>query len=184
MRLRIVCPHHPHWRKYYDTCDMLPLNFKDGLVGKALQTYEPHLCRDLYDLPMTRDKKLLLLLSSSAKCSCLVICLRGTDTRHIDCVFEFLWPRKRNYFILSGSLLLTLKSCLPTFKFASGEQLGDGLRVVDVKNSTGRGVGLFKIFERNKTSQIHKVLADEKLVARDFISSSHVKSKTTRVTKL
>ncbi|GJY41058.1 NIN-like protein [Tanacetum coccineum] len=170
--------------KYYDTCDMLPLNFGDGLVGKALQTYEPHFCRYLYDMPMTRDKKLLLLLSSSTKCSCLAICLRSIDTRDIDYAFEFLWPRSRNYFILLESLLLTLKSCLPSFKFASGEQLGDELRVVDVENSTGSGIGFFKIFEGNRISQIHKALGVSKLVAEDRISSSHVKSKTTRVPKL
>ncbi|PWA78345.1 NIN-like protein [Artemisia annua] len=190
------------FKKYYDTCYLLPLNFGDGLVGKALQTYEPHFCRDLYDLPMTRDKKLVLLLSSSykslftgcnnplppkknssIKCSCLAICLRSIDTGDIDYAFEFLWPRSRNYFILLESLLLTLKSCLPSFKFASGEQLGDELRVVDVKNSTGSGIGFFKIFEGNRISQIHKALADRKLVAEDHISSSHVKSNTTPVPK-
>ena len=61
----------------------------------------------------------------SPKCSCLALCLRSTHTGdNVDYVVEFLWPRGRNFSIVLESLLLNLKRCLPSFKFASGRELG------------------------------------------------------------
>nr|GEU65787.1 hypothetical protein [Tanacetum cinerariifolium] len=137
-------------KNYYHICEMLPLELGDGLVGSALQTNEPHFCKNIYELPMTDNKKKpLQKMSSLTKCSCFVICLRSIDNGDLDYAFEFLWPRSRNHFILLESLLLTLKSCLPNFKLASGEQLG------------------------NKISPILKALE-----AEDCISSSGLKCNT------
>nr|GEV63409.1 hypothetical protein [Tanacetum cinerariifolium] len=82
------------------------------------------------------------------KCSCLAICLRSTHTGdNVDYVSEFLWPRGRNYYIVLESLLLNLRRCLPSFKFASGQELGGELRVVDFQNSTGSDVGSFEVLK-------------------------------------
>ncbi|KAJ0940308.1 putative transcription factor Nin-like family [Helianthus annuus] len=69
--------------------------------------------------------------------SALTICLRSNDTADLNYVFEFLWKtRQSNYVNLSEAILLTLKWCLPRFKFASGAELGDGLDAILVESST------------------------------------------------
>ncbi|GJS75411.1 gypsy type transposase [Tanacetum coccineum] len=123
------------FKKYYDTCDMLLLNFGDGLVGKALQTYEPHFCRDLYNLPMRKDKKLLQLLSSSTRCSCLAIYLRSIDTGDIDYAFEFLWPRRSGiifFKILEGNRISQIQKALADRKLV----VEDGISSSHVKSKT------------------------------------------------
>lgn len=124
-------------KDYYDACDMFPLKMdEEGLVEKALQTYQPHFCRTINEL--------------SDKCSCFTICLRSIDTGDVDYAFEFLWPQSRNHLILLESLILTLKRCLSSFTFSSGAKLGDELRVVNVENSTGSGMTCFYIFRPNE----------------------------------
>ncbi|PWA37637.1 PB1 domain-containing protein [Artemisia annua] len=54
------------------------------------------------------------------------------------------------------SLSLTLKACLPSFEFASGEIFGDELQVFYVQNSLGRGTGFFKVLEGNRISRPSK----------------------------
>lgn len=160
-------------KNYHHTCNMLPLKMGEGLAGKALQTYEPHFCRDVYELS---DYGLLGVLTGNTNCSCLAICLRNIDTGNLDYAFEFLWSKNRNYFILLESILLTLKWCLPNFKFSAGAELDDEMRVLDVENSTGSGTGFFKIFEKSRLSQIPKSLVEpRRLVAYDCISASNVK---------
>ncbi|PWA63201.1 NIN-like protein [Artemisia annua] len=135
--------------KYCYICDMLPLKNGEGLVWKTLQTYEPHFCRDTSKMS---GSGLLWQLSTLTKCSIFMICLRSIDTGDLDYVFEFLWPQSRNYFVMLQTLLSTLKGCLPIFKFASGAEIGDELHITDVENSTGTGIGFFKIFEENRLS--------------------------------
>ncbi|GJZ66097.1 hypothetical protein Tco_0622793, partial [Tanacetum coccineum] len=136
----------PHIYEYYDTCNVLPLKMREvSIVGKTLETYQPHFCRNLNKLMVNGPLGLLLSL---CKCSCLAICLRSAHTGdNVDYVFEFLWPRGRNYSIVLESLLLNLKRCLPSFKFASGQELGGELRVVDFQNSTRSGVGSFEVLK-------------------------------------
>nr|GEZ34220.1 hypothetical protein [Tanacetum cinerariifolium] len=93
--------------KYCHICDMLPLKNEEGLVWKALQTYEPHFCRDTSKIS---GSGLLWLLSTLTECSILMICLRSIDTSDLDYVFEFLWPQSQNYFVMLQTVLLTLKS--------------------------------------------------------------------------
>ncbi|XP_023749269.1 protein NLP6 [Lactuca sativa] len=139
------------YNNYHNACNMLALRIGDGLAGKTLQNHEPHFCRDISKLSNT---DLLVSFTANTKCSCFGICLRSIDTSDFYYVFEFLWPRNRNYVILIESLVLTLKMCLPNFKLASGPQLGDELRIIDVENSTGSKLGHFKIFKGNKLSRI------------------------------
>ncbi|GKD87820.1 hypothetical protein Tco_1358974, partial [Tanacetum coccineum] len=139
-------PPMPHINLYYETCNVLPLKMREvSIVGKTLETNQPHFCRNLNKLMVNGPLGFLLSL---CKCSCLAICLRSAHTGdNVDYVFEFLWPRGRNYSIVLESLLLNLKRCLPSFKFASGQELGGELRVVDFQNSTRSGVGSFEVLK-------------------------------------
>nr|XP_043607061.1 protein NLP7-like [Erigeron canadensis] len=114
-------------KDYYDGCDNFPLKIGHGLVGKTLQTHEPVFCRNIDE---QSENGLLVLLPSYNNCSCLTICLRSTYTGDLDYVFEFLWPRKRNYHMVYKSLLVTLKRYLPSFTFSFGTQSGDELHVL------------------------------------------------------
>lgn len=148
-------------KDFYDKCDVLPLNMGEGLAGMTLKTYEPHLCRNIHN-SQTDNTGVLAVLYANIECSRLMICLRSTHTGDdVDYVFEFFWPQTRNYLILLESMLSTLKRCLPSFKFASGAQLDDELRVVDVSQS---GIDSFKIFKfkGNNLLQTTKELNNEK----------------------
>ncbi|KAI7734510.1 hypothetical protein M8C21_004366 [Ambrosia artemisiifolia] len=137
-------------KDFYDKFDVIYVKTGEGLAWKTLQTHQPHLCKNIYKLNDNRG--ILALLSSNAKSKCaFVICLRSTHTGDLDYAFEFFWPLGRNHFIMMETLLLTLRKCLPSFKCASGEQLGDELFVVDVENSSTSTP--IKIFQRNKLSE-------------------------------
>ncbi|KAJ0795064.1 hypothetical protein HanPI659440_Chr04g0146091 [Helianthus annuus] len=126
-------------KDFYDKLDVIYLKTGNGLAQKTLQTHQPHLCRNIYKL--SDNSGVLALLSASTKskkCASFVICLRSTDTRELDYAFEFFWPQSRHHLILLDALLATLRKHLPSFKFASGEQLGDELSVVDVDGYSSR----------------------------------------------
>ncbi|KAL4592737.1 hypothetical protein LXL04_005741 [Taraxacum kok-saghyz] len=192
------------FKDYYDICDMLPLKIGEGHVDKALQNYEPHLCRYINDTSNNEPPELFPITVTER--SCFVIYLRSTETGNLDYVLEFLWIGNRNYIILLESLILTLKKCLPNFKFASGSEFGDELHVLDFKfASRGQLTGYqlsvqdfscasddvysfskkqieyFKIFEGKKSSPQPTVLEKERriVVAQDFIVPSESKCKIT-----
>ncbi|XP_076958504.1 protein NLP6-like [Bidens hawaiensis] len=142
-------------RDFYDKLDAIPLKRGEGLLGKALQTYQPHLCRNICKLSDGRG--LLALLSSDTKCASFVICLRSPHTGDRDYLFEFFWPRNRNHMILLETLLLTLNKYLPNFKLVSGKQLGDELLVVDADSS-----GYVKVSQGNEASNELRTVAGMK----------------------
>ncbi|GJZ26159.1 hypothetical protein Tco_0570412 [Tanacetum coccineum] len=118
---------------YHDTCDMFPLKMGEGLVGKTLETYETHFCRNIGKLG---DNRLLMLsLPAHNNYSCLTICLKSNHTGNLNYGFEFLWHQSRNYHILLQSLLITLERFLPSFTFAFGAKLGDEFSFLAVDNS-------------------------------------------------
>ncbi|KAL4592735.1 hypothetical protein LXL04_005739 [Taraxacum kok-saghyz] len=159
---------------YQNACNMLALRIGEGvLTGKTLQNQEPHFCRDISNLSNT---DLLVSFTAGTTCSYFGICLRSIDTGDFDYVFEFLWPISRNYVILVESLVLTLKRCLPNFKLASGLELGNELRILDVENSTRCDMGHFEIFKGNVLSRILPQKDLELIVAR-----LEAKSKTTEI---
>lgn len=142
---------------FYDNCNVLPLKKGDGIAGKTLETYEPHFCSNIYKLRADNNGLLPAVLSANIRCSCLVICLRSIHTGNVDYLLQFLWHKSRNYLIVLESVLLTLKMCLPSFKLASGKQLGDEL---DVQNCTRSGIRSFKIFRENSLSLTTKGLKE------------------------
>ncbi|KAK9050777.1 hypothetical protein SSX86_030253 [Deinandra increscens subsp. villosa] len=116
-------------KHFYDKFDVIS---GEGLAWKTLATHQPHLCRNIYKL--SDNSGVLALISANTRSSCFVICLRSTHTGELDYVFEFFWPCCHNHSVLSETLLLTLRKYLPSFKFASGEQLGDEFTFIDVEN--------------------------------------------------
>lgn len=144
-------------KDYYDTCEVLPLKICSGnksLAARTLETYEPHLCRHLGNLRRYKGS-VFAYLYHTTRCSCLSICLRSIHTGdEIDYAFDFLWPKGRDMFIVLRSLLLTLKKCLPGFKFTSGPQklLGDddNVRVQVVRDSTLIPLGSLNISQTFK----------------------------------
>ncbi|KAJ9555818.1 hypothetical protein OSB04_010432 [Centaurea solstitialis] len=172
-----------HFAGYTKLCNMLPLKKGEGIIGKALQNYEPHLFKKVPKLSDSEPQMLLSCFNSEGvpfECSCFVICLRSSKTSDLDFVFEFLWHEGPNYVMLLESLLLLLKRCLPHFKYASGAELGDELRVIDAKNSTERETGSFKIFQGKKSSSAYEALEKKgpmvKEVAKNLDASVFVKN--------
>nr|XP_043623094.1 protein NLP6-like [Erigeron canadensis] len=148
-------------KEYHETCDKLSFKSGSGVNETALEFQIPNFCANIDKVTDNALLTTLLPDSINTECSCLAICLRSIDTgEDVDYVFEFLWPHSRKYYMFLDSLLLTLKRCLPSFKFASDARLGDELWIVDVENPTRTGVGLSKILQGNKTSQILKALKE------------------------
>ncbi|KAK9049418.1 hypothetical protein SSX86_031613 [Deinandra increscens subsp. villosa] len=146
---------------------VLLLRKGEGLIARTLETKRPHLCRNIYKL--SENKGLMALLSTNAKSyACFVIGLRSSHTGAVTHVFEFFWPQSyHNHLALMEDLLLTLREHLPSFKYASGAQLGDESLVVDFKkssssssssgNRSGSGSETINIFPRNKKSKAPRV---------------------------
>ncbi|KAJ9555841.1 hypothetical protein OSB04_010455 [Centaurea solstitialis] len=129
---------------YGNACYNLPLKMDEGLAGRTLQNYEPHFIDNIDILSANAPQR---LFSCVFKHACLVIYLRSTKTGDLDYVFEILWGHERQHSaFLFESLLLELMERLPSFKFASGAEVGDELRILNVKNSTKSELEYFKIF--------------------------------------
>nr|XP_043610829.1 protein NLP4-like [Erigeron canadensis] len=148
-------------KEYYEYCDKLSFNSAGGVNGAALEFHKSKFCANIDKVIDNALLTTLLPNSVKTECSCLAICLRSNDTgEDVEYVFEFLWPRSRKYYMFLESLLLTLKRCLPSFKFASDARLGDELWIVDVENPERTRARLSKILRGNKTSQILKALKE------------------------
>ncbi|KAK1425244.1 hypothetical protein QVD17_20592 [Tagetes erecta] len=157
LKTSCVGDHVSVFQRFYQSVLLLPLKKEEGLVGRTLETYTPHLCRNIYKF---RDIKGLLALLSADRNSnytCFVICLRSSHTGELDHAFEFFWPQSRNHLALMEALLLTLREYLPSFKYVSGAQLGDDeLLVIDVENSSSGSASEstpIKIFTGNEISK-------------------------------
>ncbi|KAL8244972.1 hypothetical protein R6Q59_011230 [Mikania micrantha] len=144
-------------KDFYDKCDVI---LGEGLAWKTLETHKPYFCENMYKL--SENRGVLGILSANTKCTtCLVICLRNIHTGELDYTFEFFWPRRRNHLILLETLLLSLRNYLPSFKFASGEQLGDEIFVVDIENSSSKCESrLVKILQGNRLSETPQALKE------------------------
>ncbi|XP_071693675.1 uncharacterized protein [Rutidosis leptorrhynchoides] len=121
------------FKDYYDAC----VKIQDGsgeLAVKALENYQAYFSRNI-----NKGKLQALLPATTAESSCcLAICLRNFETGDFDYVFELFFSSYhiKNRYVFLESLFLKLESCLPSFKFSSGAQLGSQLLVTDVDNLT------------------------------------------------
>ncbi|XP_071717445.1 uncharacterized protein [Rutidosis leptorrhynchoides] len=98
----------------------------DGLGGftlKALETYETYFSTNFLKGKL-KDKIPAAAVESYC---CLAICLKNIKVgQDVDYAIEMLFKLKDNIhpYDFLDSLFVTLKSCLPTFYFSSGAQLG------------------------------------------------------------
>nr|GFD33530.1 hypothetical protein [Tanacetum cinerariifolium] len=136
------------YEEYYDACDMIPLTMRDELVLKTFQDCEARFCKAYSDLDT--DILLTWMADSKTECSGLTICMRSIDTGDFEYAFEFIWCHDIKDVIFLEGLLMSLKRCLPCFKFATGAELGDELDVIDVNNSTESETKRIKIFQENR----------------------------------
>ncbi|KAF5818816.1 hypothetical protein HanXRQr2_Chr02g0070411 [Helianthus annuus] len=88
--------------------------------------------------------------------SAFAICLRSDNTGDLIYVLEFIWTKQSNYVILLEAVLLTLKRCLPRFKFASGAEIGDELEVHNKDDGTE-----FMIFQRKRSMVVDDIAHSE-----------------------
>ncbi|XP_071725810.1 uncharacterized protein [Rutidosis leptorrhynchoides] len=123
----------PAFKDYYDACVKIQ-DGSGGLALKALETYQPHFSRNIIN--NKGELQALLPATTSESCCCLAICLRNIYTGYIHYVFEFVFQFYHNNdpCVFLESLFLKLETCLPSFKFSSGAQLGCHLLVQDVDN--------------------------------------------------
>ncbi|XP_035839183.1 uncharacterized protein LOC110920798 isoform X4 [Helianthus annuus] len=150
------------------------------LALKTLQDYESRYISTL------RSDRLVDWKEDNPQSSAFAICLRSNDTGDLDYAFEFIWIERSYTAILLEALLLTLKRYLPSFKFASGEELGDELHVINVETSIDseetNETEKFKVFQGKRSSPPLKVVEEgQKSMVVDYIAPSEVKCKTTEI---
>ncbi|KAK1408226.1 hypothetical protein QVD17_39861 [Tagetes erecta] len=141
--------------------DLIPYNVRLPIFSKkkgtgeeyalnSIQDYEPRYISKLHtDILVNWDYEY-------TKYCAFTICLRSIDTGDLDFAFEFIWVKHSDHALLLEALLLTLKRCLPSFKFASGARLGDELEIIDVEGYTDNYSLYFMIFEGMKAMENSK----------------------------
>ncbi|KAK1408211.1 hypothetical protein QVD17_39846 [Tagetes erecta] len=134
-------------KNYYSLCDVFPQGTGEEYALNSIQDYEPRYISKLHtDILVNWDYEY------TQYCA-FTICLRSIDTGDLDFAFEFIWVKHTDYTILLEALLLTLKRCLPSFKFASDKRLGDELEIIDVEGYTDNYSLYFMIFEGMKATE-------------------------------
>ncbi|KAM0024102.1 putative transcription factor Nin-like family [Helianthus debilis subsp. tardiflorus] len=129
--------------------DVTPRAIEEELLLVTLQDYKSRYISKL------RSNKLIGWNCGLLRPPCaLAICLRSNDTADFNYAFEFIWTQHSNKVIFLEAILLTLKRCLPRFKFASGAELGDELDVILVDSSTDNETQKLKIFQEKRSSLI------------------------------
>ncbi|KAI7729994.1 hypothetical protein M8C21_029880 [Ambrosia artemisiifolia] len=163
---------------YFRCFDTTPRGIGDKLLLVTLQDYESRyiskLCSDMLVYWGGDDFDLI---------SAFAICLRSNVTSDINYVFEFIWTKDSsysNYVAFLEAILITLKRCLPRFKFASSAELGDELNVIDVEKSKDDIPEKFKIFQEKRSSLMPEAREEAKrTMVVDYIAHSEVTCKTT-----
>ncbi|KAJ0805677.1 hypothetical protein HanPI659440_Chr02g0081001 [Helianthus annuus] len=129
--------------------DVAPRAIEEELLLVTLQDYKSR-----YISRLPSNKLIGWNIGLLSPPHALAICLRSNDTGDLSYAFEFIWTKQSNYVILLEDILLTLKRCLPRFKFASGAELGDELDVILVDSSTDYETQKLKIFQEKRSSLI------------------------------
>ncbi|PWA78602.1 NIN-like protein [Artemisia annua] len=154
---------------YHDACDLLPLQPDQELVLKTLQDYEPRFCKNIPQLGTYKFMGWDCTAATDAVRS-LTICMRNLHTGDFNYVFEFLWISNSFYPTLLEKLLLKIKRCLPSFKFASGTEIGDTLHVTEVGNHRNKKIKKFDIFQLKRLSSIPEALKEGKKQAAEAMN--------------
>ncbi|MFS7913697.1 hypothetical protein Hanom_Chr02g00144701 [Helianthus anomalus] len=154
--------------------DVTPRALEEELLLVTLQDYKSRYISKLCSNKLIGWYNGLL----SPPCA-LAICLRSNDTGDFSYAFEFIWTQHSNEVIFLENILLTLKRCLPRFKFASGAELGDELDVILVDSSTDYETQKLKIFQEKRSSLIPAAPEEGKSpTVMELIEPSKVTCKT------
>ncbi|MFS7913690.1 putative transcription factor Nin-like family [Helianthus anomalus] len=148
-----------NFEKYLRFGDLTPRAIEEELLLVTLQDYKPRYISKLHS-----NKLIGWDFGFPSPPRALAICLRSNDTGDFNYAFEFIWTKHSNYKIFLEAILLTLKRCLPRFKFASGTEIGDELHIHNKVGGTK-----FKIFQGKRSMVV------------DDIAHSEVKCKTTPI---
>ncbi|KAD5507424.1 hypothetical protein E3N88_15127 [Mikania micrantha] len=150
---------------YKCICDVLPLERTSKKhVLKTFQDFKPRYIYAIRDDDMLLKSKYL-----HGRYCAFAICLRSLETRDFNYLFEFIWPNysedsRRDVFL--EAILLTIKKCLPSFKFASGAEIGDDLEVVEIGcNKEGQNTSL-KIFQGKQPIVVDNIMAPSRVTCQ------------------
>ncbi|KAD5507411.1 hypothetical protein E3N88_15114 [Mikania micrantha] len=158
-----------HHKEFYDLesynslCDVLPLKrTSEGHVMSTLQDFKPRYISEIHD-----DSLLLATWEAlDDRCCAFAICLRSLETGDFNYLFEFIWSKYLEDSICGvvlEAILLTIKRCSPSFKFASGAEIGDDLEVVEVNCSKEGQNTSFKIFQGKQPIVTNNIMAPFKV---------------------
>ncbi|XP_076905508.1 protein NLP7-like [Bidens hawaiensis] len=171
----------PHMKRIM--CNVIPRGI--GSYGfPVLETLQDYGSRYIYVLQcnklVTWDHKLYNLTSAFA------ICLRSNNTGNFNYAFEFVCTKQENYINYLEDIILTIKRCLPSYKFASGIELGDELDVIVAQSSTRSKndktgeAETFEIFRGKRSTPMPKPTEEgTKAKVGDYIAPSRAVRKTT-----
>ncbi|KAL8197895.1 hypothetical protein R6Q57_030111 [Mikania cordata] len=117
--------------RYYTLCQVFPLeSTSEEHVLMTFQDFKPRYIAAIHD-----DEFLFQWEDLDRSYCAFTICLKSLETGDFSFLFQFIWPNHSEYSrcdVLLEAIVLTIKRCLPTFKFASGAEIGDELEVIDV----------------------------------------------------
>ncbi|KAJ0786540.1 putative transcription factor Nin-like family [Helianthus annuus] len=140
-----------NFEKYFRFGDITPRAIEEELLLVTLQDYKPR-----YISKLRSNKVIGWDFGFPSPPRALAICLRSNDTGDFNYAFEFIWTYHSNYKIFLEAILLTLKRCLPRFKFASGTEVGDELDIHNKDDGTK-----FKIFRRKRSMVVDDIAHSE-----------------------
>ncbi|KAL8266778.1 hypothetical protein R6Q59_004122 [Mikania micrantha] len=156
------CYAFERYNSFYDVFPLKRTNKKH--VQKTFEDFKPRY------ISVIRDDDLLLKWEQLDGSYCaFAICLRSLETRDFNYSFEFIWPNyseDSRYDVLLEAILLTIKRCLPSFKFASGVEIGDELEVIeDGCYNEGQNTS-FKIFQGKQAIVVDNIMAPSKVICQ------------------
>ncbi|KAL8256105.1 hypothetical protein R6Q59_031172 [Mikania micrantha] len=136
---------------YNSLCDVFPLERTNGSEKHVLKTF--HDFKPRYISTFSDDLLLKLEDTDGSYCA-FAICLRSFETGDLN--LRKL-PKASKCDVLLEAILSTIKRCLPTFKFASGAEIGDELEVVEVGIYEEDQDTSFKIFQGKQPILVDKI---------------------------
>ncbi|KAD5507431.1 hypothetical protein E3N88_15134 [Mikania micrantha] len=141
---------------YYTLCQVFPLeSTSEEHVLVAFQDFKPRYIYAIHD-----DEFLFQWEELDRSCCAFTICLKSLETGNFTFLFQFIWPsppEDSRCDVLLEAILLTIKRCLPSFKFASGAKIGDGLDVIDVGGPKEDQNTSFKLFQGKQTTVVDNI---------------------------
>ncbi|KAL8256109.1 hypothetical protein R6Q59_031176 [Mikania micrantha] len=142
---------------YYTLCQVFPLeSTSEEHVLVAFQDFKPRYIYAIHD-----DEFLFQWEELDRSCCAFTICLKSLETGNFTFLFQFIWPsppEDSRCDVLLEAILLTIKRCLPSFKFASGAKIGDELDAIDVGCPKEGQNTSFKLFQGKQSLVVGNIM--------------------------